>query len=490
MITFTKRLRALAIGGAGLAFGGAVLFSQGCVQQTDSAADKADKAADGAPIKQTGLHSNKLLPRFPDFGHMPSPEQYQSRIFKLSQDYPQDKPAVEPAVQKILDIDFKKDWKGYMQAVRDYVYEGNIEADGVANDFYLEDNKVRRWYHVPWQHYGPFGREGIHGLTKEGPVNPKVLNPMQTETYQTYAVGFYNAPGGYMIGRTWADDANPDVAVMQKEGFPVGTVVGKVLFTTAPVSQVPFLSNPIEWLAYTTTSFGEMNKRVMNTVRFIQMDIMVRDTRADSTGGWVFGTFVYNGTLAQPNLWHNVVPVGLMWGNDPDVTSHSDSNPTPVKTLINPDLKHTVINTAAELPPMHLGWGLRLNGPVDNTMSSCMSCHSTAQFPAITPILPFMTSKDGKPLTPADKEWRRWFRDVRCATPFDQQATSTDYSLQLAASIQNFLKARSVAEGGSYNVEYWNGLPVKQIFGLRGTEPQQAATLVKATAQAERAEKR
>jgi hypothetical protein len=414
-----------------------------------------------------------LLPRFPDFGSLPKPGDYNSRIFKLSQDFPVEKPPMEPAVQKILSIDYTKDWQGYMEAVRDYIYEGNIEAEGVANDFYLEDNKVRRWYHVPWQHYGPYGREGIHGLTKEGPVNPYVLGPTQPSKWQTYAVGFYNPPGGYMIGKVWADAENPNVKVMQDEGFPVGTVVGKVLFTTATPAEAPFLTNPIEWLAYTTRSF-EVNDRIMNTVRFIQMDIMVRDPRANPTGGWVFGTFVYNGALAKPNLWHNVVPVGLMWGNDPTVTSHPESNPKPTKTLINEDLKHTIINTSKDMPPMHLGWGLRLNGPVDNALSSCMSCHSTAQYPPITPILPFMATKDGKVLTAKDPEWMRWFRDVKCATPFDEQATSTDYSLQLSASVQQFLTARSASNGGLYNVQYWNGLRLKSIRGLRGSEPEDA----------------
>ena len=127
---------------------------RGVLAPATSRAEEANVALRPAP-------SQKLLPRFPDFGQFPPPAKYQGRIFKLSQDYPTRKPAIEPAVRKILSIDFTKDWKAYAEAVRDYIYEGNIEADGVANDFYLEDNKVRRWYHVPWQHWGPFGREGI-----------------------------------------------------------------------------------------------------------------------------------------------------------------------------------------------------------------------------------------------------------------------------------------------------------------------------------------
>jgi hypothetical protein len=410
---------------------------------------------------------------------MPPPGQYQGRIFKLSQDYPKARPALDAGVQRILKIDFRKDWNAYLLAVRDYVYEGNIENRPVSEAFYLEDNKVRPWFHVPWQHYGDFGRDGIHGLTKEGPVAPLSLGPLQKTLWQTYAVGFYNQQGGWAIGRMWADPNNPNVNAFKKEGFPEGTVVGKVLFTTAPVAEVPFLTAPLEWSAYTTKCFADNTpdpakncavNREMNTVRFIQMDIMVRDSRAKETGGWVFGTFVYNGNLAQPNLWRNVVPVGLQWGNDPGVKSYSESNPKPTETKINPDLKQTVINRSADLPPMHLGWGLRLNGPVDNTKSSCMSCHSTAQYPQISPILPFMAKENGKPLSPGSEKWMNWFRNIQCNTPFDVQATSTDFSLQLAASVQNFVLAKGQQTEGKYSVEYWNGKPVNPILGKRGVD--------------------
>lgn len=444
------------------------------------------------PVTKASVSANEsLVPNFPDFGYMPSPGEHQGRIFKLSQNFPKTKPPLDPAVKRILKIDFKKDWNAYMLAVRDYVYEGNIENRPASDAFNLEDNKVRPWFHVPWQHSGPFGREGIHGLTKEGPVMPKSLAPLQTDRWQTYAVGFYNQQGGWTIGRVWANPNNPSLDSLKKEGFPEGTIVGKMLFTTAPVSQVPFLSSPVEWSAYATKCFappkaGEKptepnfgincdKTREMTTVRFIQMDIMVRDSRAKETGGWVFGTFVFNGNLANPNMWKNVVPVGLQWGNDPTVTSDSESNPTPVVTKINPDLKQSVINQSTDMPPMHLGWGGRLNGPVDNTKSACMSCHSTAQFPRVSPIMPSMEIENGKNLTPADKKWMKWFRNVKCNTSFDQQAVSTDYSLQLAASIQNFLtqkalEAGGMPDGGKYNVQYWNGLPIPSILGARGSE--------------------
>jgi hypothetical protein len=442
--------------------------------QAEPATAARPRSAEAEPAPSAGSRTD-LLPNFPDFGYMAGPGEYHGRVFKLRQDFPKEKPALDERVKAILAIDFHTDWTKYLLAVRDYIYEGNIERDGYANDFYLEDNRVRGWYHVPWQHSGPNGREGVHGLTKEGPVNPHVLGPTQGSQWQTYAVGFYNPQGGWAIGRVWNDPQNPDVKAM-RQGFPVGTVVGKVLFTTATVEEAPFLTAPIEWTAYVTPKFSVkddkgnevLQPRKMAVVRFIQMDVMVRDPRADATGGWVFGTFVYNGALGNENQWLNTVPVGIMWGNDPGVTSHSESNPTPTETRVNPDLTQTVINTSKDLPPMHLGWGLRLNGPVDNALSSCMSCHATAQYPAISGLLPAFVKKEGRFLEPGSPDWMRWFRNVPCATPFDAQAQTMDYSLQLAASVQNFAEATARANGGRYSVQYWQGEPVHQIRGLRG----------------------
>jgi hypothetical protein len=429
-----------------------------------------------------GPPSGGSLPKFADFGQLPPPETFTpERVFKLSADFPTERPRIEPAVEKILAIDYTKDWRGYMDAVLDYVLEGNIEKRSVGNAFFLEDNPVRRWYHVPWQQWGDEGREGLHGLTAEGPVEPFVLSPQQPHEWQTYAVGFYNDLGGYEIGRVWADPNNPRLDAVQEDGgFPVGTVVAKLLFTTTPVSEAPFLSNPVEWNAYVKYKFSvpgangmPITARHLTTVRLIQVDMMVRDERAKATGGWVFGTWVYNGRqTGHANLWRNLVPVGLMWGNDPTVMSHMEGNPAPTKTLTNPDLRETVINAAdPALPPMHLGFGLRLSGPVDNTLSSCKSCHSVAEYPSISPILPFLAQVDGRPLRCTDPQWMLWFRNLGPTEPFDKQARTTDNSLQLAGGIQNFITAKSMREGGLYAVQYWHGRPVLSIYGQRGLQP-------------------
>lgn len=378
-------------------------------------------------------------PRFPDYGFQAPTSQYSGEPFHLSQDFPAAKPDGKklPAFFTKLPKDFSADfasWREYMMAIRDYCFEGNLEVD-----WRVEKNAVRKWYHMPWQHYGATGRENIRGLTKEAPVAPGQLavgqgRPSPTENYQTYAVGFFNDFGGYTIGQVWKNHFAPNAgATTAPNGFLEGTVISKLLFVDVPSEQVPSLTNPLQWQAYIQATY-QNTARSVRAMNLIQMDIAVRDNRAPN--GWLFGTFQYNGQLANKVPWQNLIPVGIMWGNDPAITDSDYTNPTPTVTKINPNLKETAINAdAKELPPTHLGWNGRLNGPVDNPQSSCMSCHMTAEYPALSAMSPLFIANGPKPGT---KEWMRWFQNEKCGTPFDTEAKSADFSLQLAISIQNF----------------------------------------------------
>jgi hypothetical protein len=283
-------------------------------------------------------------------------------------------------------------------------------------------------------------------LTREATAQPGQLAETQVDKFQTYAVGFYNELGAFTIGQVWGDHYNPDP---KKARFPVGTVVFKLLFTQATTGQVPFLHPPVEWLAYAEVSDKDQ-RRTVQRVRLLQMDIMVRDERAAKINGtgWVFGTYCYNGKLDRKNPYENLVPVGLQWGDDPNVTANM-VNPKPKKTIANPNLKETVINPSApsaDLPPQHLGWNSRLNGPADYYAASCMSCHSTAQYPVQAAQNPdFLKRK----VEHGSQEWMRWFRNLPCAEPFSEKSNSTDFSLQLAIGIQNFNHWRQ-QQGGEF----------------------------------------
>lgn len=446
------------------------LFMLAIAGKAKTTAEPQDKDNEEISAEVIG-HSDGTL-KFVDFGYMLDPDDYHGRVFRLSQDYPKKNPKLDKDIGKILQIDFRRDWRTYLEAVREYVFAGNATTD-YENSFFLEDNEVRPWYHVPWQHWGSTGREGYHGLTQEGPIAKQMLAPTQTNgNSHAYAVGFYNVQGGYTIGKLWPSTTAPDFSYFADgNGFPEGTVVAKVLFTTFGEEEVPYLANPLSWNAYIYESdkadyvmhADEKGKngikntdRVTAKVNLIQMDLMIRDSRAPA--GWVFGNFAYNGLRNEKNRWYNLVPVGIMWGNDPDIDV-GYTNPTPEKTQINPDLKQTIINPdKSELPPMHLGWGGRLDGPVDNAASSCMSCHSTAQYPAKSAIMPFLQKPKSIPIPKngetASEKWMKWFRNVPCADTFDEDTITLDYSMQMLKSVQNYIEWRDQSERGHFAVEY------------------------------------
>ena len=410
---------------------------------------------------------------FPDFGFMVTPQEYYANysdqpIFRLKADFPREKPAKMP--EFVERIDFRKNPKEYLVAARDYSFEGNLP------DWNPHKNTIRQWYHIPWLHptgsgpnaYPPNGgTEGFRGLIKEAPLSPYQIAPGQKGkdgNYSVYAITLVNDMAGYTLGKMWADPNNPDPRTTDARyggGFPHGTVFAKLLFTDAPQGDdvIPFLENPLQWKAYITENFWKSATRKVTPVNLLQMDIAVRDPRADAPGltGWVFGTFAYNGQLNHQNKFMNLVPVGLQWGNDPQDTTNT-TNPYPfTETKVNPALKETVIFNTPELPPQHLGWNGRLNGPADLNDTSCMACHITAQYPQITSLVPPGAVPDGTEQPPANggtPEWMQWFQNIRCATSMDPRAYSTDFSFQVAIALQNFADVRSAEYQGYWASDY------------------------------------
>ena len=348
------------------------------------------------------------------------PANWDGHVFKLAQDYPTTVPQEE---HPWLAFDPTTQSQNYGQSVLDYFYAGNTR-NNVEDSFDPMLNTVRQWYNGPWQDYGFNGREPAHGLTRERVSKPGELDPKQTQSWNNYAVGFYNAAGANAIGKVWANRGDPDSAMGI---MPEGTVGAKLLFTTAGPDQVPYLAGAPTWNVYVysevNSSQPDPTKRGKVAVRLLQIDLAVKDNRSPT--GWVFGTSVYGGGptpgTTQGTGWTNVSTVGLMWGNDPE---YSGSGP----------LKETWINPAVNMP--HLGYQGRLNGPVDNPRSSCLSCHSTAQDPSdIAPMFP-----------PNQTQIPFWFRNVPSGQVFmptelpAPPALSLDYSLQMSIGIQNYLR--------------------------------------------------
>lgn len=347
---------------------------------------------------------------FPDARNAP-PADWAGPVFKLSQNYPASPPAAETQPWKAFNFQTQAQAAQYLAAVYAYARDGNVQVDWRG-----DQNAVRKWYHAPWLHVGPAGREYVHGLTRERTSRPGELHSLQLSSWKSYAVGLYNPAGGYITGQVWKDHENPNPSAAQ---FPDGAVAVKLLFTTAPVSEVPYLANSLEWDGHISLVGSEA--RAIRKVRLLQIDLAVRDSRANATTGWVFGTYIYDGTSAGATVWDRMKPVGLMWGNDPTLVPGGGS---PTQSII--------LNPIVAGHTLKLGWAGRLNGPVDNPNSTCLACHGTAQDPYVANFEP----------TGTNMQRLNWFRNLGPGTPFTSGGTALDYSLQLSVGIRNLFSSR------------------------------------------------
>jgi len=377
--------------------------------------------------------------------------------FELSQCYPQrldEEPLPWVVGGRALDYRSPADARAYLEAILKYAYAGNLEADWV-----VQRNQPVRWFHAPWLHFGGTGREPLHGLTYELASAPGALAKTQQRFVQNWAVSVYNSRGGYVLGQVWKDVEHPNPKVLphpEAAVFPNGTVAVKLLFTQATEEEVPYLRGQagFEWEAYVYEKLpadprrpNPKEKRSVQKLRLLQLDVAVRDDRSPTR--WVFGTFVYNGHLAvspydwcepEGSPWCKVVPVGLAWGSDPDLLAEeADPRRPPVQSIF----------TGAGMIPGEmleanggregLGRGGRLNGPVDDRRSSCLSCHATASWPQFDRVPPAGLSTEKQ---------MNWFRNFSVGAAGSRKQSfwpgteALDYSLQLSSGIRNFHSCR------------------------------------------------
>ena len=362
-------------------------------------------------------------------------------VFQPNFDFPTEPPRAER--HPWHDIDFRARPEAFLNAVLSYILEGmnTTTWDG-------RRNTVRQWYHAPWMHEGYKGREFIHGLTRERSSQTGELGPGQTKCYQNWAVAIANPAGAYTYGQVWGNvSALPDP---RKSLFMRGTVFAKLLFTQAPASEVPLLKGSPEWEANIHDPSNvypkggadpcpnNRGRRFPQKVRLLQFDVAVRHDSSEVETGWIFGTFVYDGRIAGDIPWAKLKPVGLVWGNDPELTdAAAAAGAKPKESIVLSDFGLG----------RHFGRGGRMNGPIDSQHSACLSCHSTAQYQSIARMIPTAGA--------SEKDVLCWFRNLPHGTAFGFGAdsghacgsspatgvVSTDTSLQLAVGLKNYAHA-------------------------------------------------
>jgi hypothetical protein len=387
-------------------------------------------------------------------------------VFKLSHAYPKTAPPATckecpwlnvkvdfaPAFPPTTDPDawHNGHWDEYLKTVLDYVKEGQDPNLDNKVGFKDEVNGKLRWFSVPWMAYDPtVGREYVHGTTNErtahlndlvnGPEEPtrgvNLLAGMSQgckqewkHGFETWAVGYYNEYGGYAIGRAFPVTGRPHVTKWMgspmPDGlpFPVGTVVMKILTTNAPPDCVPYLKGSPEWQInrhkINPKTKEYLCDREVQISRVVQVDVAVVDPRSPTR--WVYGTYAYDGTHPGKDFWEHLVPLGVQWGSDPW------SFPA-VPQQASLAVQQSVLNPGVKIY-QHYGCEKRLAGPVDNSQSSCMSCHASGY-----------AAPDGAPSA----------MGVNVPPSFGFDGMCTQYSLDNATYFQNQQAPQSFP-GGRY----------------------------------------
>ena len=354
----------------------------------------------------------------------------------------------------------------YLDALKAYFLEGNIGAANVEDDFNVQKNPARSWFHVPMMTTKPTARrEPHHGLTKERALRSKQhswIKDSDSDGLNAYAIGAYNWLGGYTIGKVFKDP-NAQLADPSAAQFIKGAYVFKLLFAQYDAASIeagdPLAGSP-QWMIQDVGAPGPLVP-----VRLLQVDVAVRDPEHSPKTGWVFATFVYDKTMPGATGWEKLRAVGVQWGDDAGDTTAAAIN----ESWINPAVP-AVFARQDNLPFGRFG---RLNGPVDNPVSSCISCHSTAQINTsfVGTSAAVVDSARGAPLIPpgasatnppanldgscTGAQANFWFHDVAAGQAFGQMGPSgnactptaptpatpplygLDYSLQLADALES-----------------------------------------------------
>jgi len=399
-----------------------------------------------------------------------APPGWKGPRFKLSHDYPAAAPTCNAPwlKRKVSFTDPKQKWndawKGYVQDIIDYVREGQDPDLPDDVGWRAAVGGQPRWFHVPWMAYdGQRGREFVHGLTNELSTAESTFTPGRGRglhhlpgakpdggvdpLFETWSVGFYNPCGGHVLGQVFPPSGEPQVqkddktAHLRARGmpFPEGTVVVKILNTTADESAVPYLKGSTSWQADGHKQLGPSKyatcDREVRKVHIVQMDLAVVDTRSPTR--WVYTTLAYDGTLPGKTVLDRMKPIGVQWGSDPKTfPAVADRATKPTETLIAP--------VGA---PEHYGCHGRLAGVVDQPDSSCVSCHMAA-FTSPPGVLQQLGTNVPNPFnfdgicTTFNAANTSYFSDYVYPSPYPggafDAAIPLDSSLQVAVAFQQY----------------------------------------------------
>lgn len=409
---------------------------------------------------------------YADNNGIPLPPGYVGPRYRLPHAYPQ-KPVPPPA---------NAPWRqalggqpigpanavAYVNAVKEHIAP---TLRTLVNDYEKWDPIQAGWYDQPW--IGPAnadtgwpGREPIQGAYP----GPGFKSQYYGVALKDYVVVYYNPTAAFTLYRVWQHNTNPYKPNTAEAAFDEGSIIVKLAVTTAQgedptqTNYWPVLKGTARSRVFQPPFNAPPNTTpapVITEVSALQFDIIVKDSQttreSGSATGWVFATLVYDKDAPGATPWDRLVPLGAMWGNDPDVANIdpvTNVGPNP-----NQKLRQTVVNPAAPAyAKITLGYGGRLSGPNDSAysiappesttstgatyanfrMSSCMSCHGTAAAPPAASMVPQVPQgTQGVWIDPNSPEWLAYFKSRPGNQPQAPGTIALDYDMVMAQALSN-----------------------------------------------------
>lgn len=377
------------------------------------------------------------------------PPGYTGPKFQLSHAYPKtlpQPPAPTPWSDTLKGQPISKATAGaYADALRQSVA---ADMQLLVSKYPAWDAGARGWYNQPWL---SSIRDPIHGMFAATSTEASLFNDpsLKVGFVNNFAAVYYNTTAAVTLGGFWGPSAMKPVLTTKAAQFAEGSVIVKLAFTEVSGKDWPVMGESPSWSIYSTwtdqnTGNPASNNSMFN-VQLMQIDVIVKDSKASPKTGWVFTTLVYDNRI-KGDFWERMIPLGAMWGNDPDVNSTAQPAAPLNETWINPASPAYATAT--------LGWGGRLSGPNDQAVqsagsyidpatgkpgtvpvanSSCMSCHSPAQWQFQSFLMPGKIAGNNYYMAvPGSPDWFRWFQDRPGTEPMDEGSIALDYDMMFA----------------------------------------------------------
>ncbi len=415
---------------------------------------------------------------------------YQGPLFKLRHDYP-------TKLAPKIDYPWKKVTKNgritiknanqYVLALKQYVSK---DMRKLIYDYKNWNSAKEKWWESIWL---GMEREPVRGFYV-GSGFPAGTLTHQKLGLTTYVLTMYNERAAKTLGDIWGRSyqrAMHPVFTKNTTQYAEGSVIVKFSFVTSCGKDWSPMLNTAMWKIYaplnTSNGSGHNPKShcknngsngssqipVMTNVYFMQFDIIVKDSVAAPETSWVFTTLVYDRHAKGKDAWDKMIPLGATWGNNPKIINTKSSALTP-PVKINLALSQNWINPKApKYSTATLGWDGRLSGPNDGAVVNpawtgvqykhkgiasvgCLGCHSSAQYPMTSFLLPNVTyppTTRAAPLSsdsssaalvlpiPGSALWMQWFQSRNGYTAMGPKTSSGTMPVALDYDMVTAFKA-------------------------------------------------